>query len=510
MKNCHILVGLIALMTTVWAHDDVVGWAKVESVSKHAVGLLTTVKRQFNYSRPWATPQYKEASGTAFFFDLHNYVELDGNDEGYLLTNYHVVKDAHLVMLQLPGGSKKKVPVVIVGVCPERDLALLRLTPKGLETFYKELNLTTIPALKLGDSDLMIKRGQPVYTLGFPLGQQSLKGTTGVVSGSQMLEDGQTYIQIDAPINPGNSGGPLLDENGLVIAVNTAGIPSAQNIGFGIPINEAKCLFKDLLHKKIVAKPELGIYPNHATDYQAEYLGNPVPSGLYIYFVVPGSIADKAGIQPGDMLYEFNGYTIDEYGDTYGPWSDEKISIKEITARLQEGDNVSFLVWRSGKSLELQAVCEEPPAYARSEKYVVGDCEVLGGATFMDLVKNHYKDLPKNPFLIQYMLPENQNEPVVIVSDVIPGTEIAEVGGIYPGTILKEVNEQPVKTLEDVRQALLLSVKSGSVALKTSNNMFIVFSLKKLLENQQELAQERICPITPVVGKLLKDYMHEN
>lgn len=506
MKNYHILAGFLALIATTVAKDEEVGWAKVELVAKHAVGLLTTVKRQFNYSRPWATPTYKEGRGTAFFFDLENYVDLAGDSEGYLLTNYHVVKDAHLVMLQLPGGSKKKVAVNIIGMCPERDLALLRLTKKGLKTFCKELNLTSVPTLKLGDSDLMIKRGQPIYTLGFPLGQQSLKGTTGVVSGSQMLDNDQVYIQIDAPINPGNSGGPLLDQNGLVIAVNTASVPSAQNIGFGIPINEAKCLFKDLLHKKIVARPELGIYQNHATDYQAEYLGNPVPSGIYVYFVIPGSIADKAGIQPGDMLYEFNGYSIDEYGDTYGPWSDEKISIKELIARLQEGDQVAFLVWRNGEPLTLEAICEEPPVYARSEKFSLGDCEVLGGATFMDFVENHLKDLPQSPFLINYMLPENQNEPVVIVSDVIPGTEIAEVGGIYPGTILKEVNEQPVKTLDDVRKALLKSIKTGSVAFKTSNNKFIVFSLKKLLENQKDLARENICQITPIVRELLKKH----
>ena len=120
--------------------------------------------------------------------------------------------------------------------------------------------LGSIPFLPLGDSDL-IHRSDEVLALGYPLGQQSLKSTTGVISGRE-----QHLIQMSAAINPGNSGGPSLNTKGEVIGINSAGIPAAQNVGYMIPINDLKIVLADLYKVKLLRKPFLGVLFNNATD----------------------------------------------------------------------------------------------------------------------------------------------------------------------------------------------------------------------------------------------------
>src|SRR5262249_26829670 len=154
------------------------------------------------------------------------------------------------------------------------DIALLRVKPAGLELIRSVLG--GVPYMTFGDSD-SIRRSDEVLALGYPLGQQSLKSTTGVISGHE-----QHMIQISAAINPGSSGGPLLNEAGEVIGINAAGITEAQNVGYAIPVNDLKIVLPDLYKTKLLRKPFLGILYNNASEALTEYLGNPQPGGCYI------------------------------------------------------------------------------------------------------------------------------------------------------------------------------------------------------------------------------------
>ena len=195
-----------------------------------------------------------------------------------MITNAHVINQSRTVWIQIPSLGRRIIDIEVIGMTPDRDLALCRVKPDGLEVIRSALG--SVPFLPLGDSD-MVRRSDDVLALGYPLGQQSLKSTTGVVSGRE-----QHMLQISAAINPGSSGGPLLNESGEVVGINSAGVTEAQNVGYAIPVNDLKIVMPDLHKTKLLRKPFLGVLYNNASESLTEYLGNPQPGGCYIVEVV--------------------------------------------------------------------------------------------------------------------------------------------------------------------------------------------------------------------------------
>lgn len=292
-------------------------WKDVEERSINTVAQVLAQRTSFNWLEPYKAPKQKENTGTAFFID----------SEGTLLTNYHVVDHAKSLQVFIPSMGQKPVDADIVGVCPEADVALIKLKPEGVKAVRKVVR--SIPYLKLGDSDSLFPT-EPVLALGYPLGQRYIKSTVGVVAGRDYF-DNKSFMHITAPINPGNSGGPLLNLDGLVVGINSAGVPGAQNIGYIVPICDARILLKDLKQTKLVRKPKLGIKYNATTDEHAELLGNPLPAGVYINSVDPTSQVAKAGLKVGDMLYAINGHVVDSYGDVSVNWqSSSKVTLEEF------------------------------------------------------------------------------------------------------------------------------------------------------------------------------------
>ena len=166
---------------------------------------------------PFRSPYENQSIGSGFFI----------NNEGYILTCSHVVEDAIKLEITIPIFGKKKYSAEIISISPDYDIALLKTNYNNGENF-----------LKLGNSDL-VTQGIKVNAVGYPLGQENLKLTGGVISGSQ-----EHLFQTDAPINPGNSGGPLINDKNEVIAINSQKISAntADNIGYSVPINYYKIL----------------------------------------------------------------------------------------------------------------------------------------------------------------------------------------------------------------------------------------------------------------------------
>ena len=280
-------------------------WRPIQERVVDTVVQIFSQVAEVDLLQPYKTPTQGTASGSGFFI----------NGDGDLITNAHVLDQASAVWIQIPSLGKRILDVEVVGVSPERDIALLRLTPESKEIIVKELE--KIPFLAFGDSDV-VRRSDEVMALGYPLGQQSLKSTTGVVSGHE-----NRWMQTSAPLNPGNSGGPLLNSQGFVVGVNSAGIREAQNVGYAIPGNEVQTILPDLYKVKLLREPFLGIVFNNATDALTNYLGNPAPGGAYVVEVVKGSTLDKAGIQRGDMIYKINNHNLDIFGEMRVPWSED-------------------------------------------------------------------------------------------------------------------------------------------------------------------------------------------
>ncbi len=479
-------------------------WSDLQSKFKNAVLQIFTQSTEFNWLEPYKTPAQKEATGSGFFI----------NDTGDIITNGHVINQAVYVTAQIPSVGKRRFELEVIGVSPERDLALLHMPEKEQAMLKKMLGVSTLPYLTIGDSDA-IRRGDKLMALGFPLGQQGLKSTTGVVSGREHIPMKGYFIQISAAINPGNSGGPSLDSGGRVIGVNSVGIPSAQNVGYIIPSNEV-LLFLDQLgtvkegtKPKLLRRPFLGVFFNRfANDNLRAFLKNPEPGGLYVVDVYKGGPFDKTGIKAGDMLYSIDSYPLDLSGEMTVPWNKEdRISIVDYVARLKLGHTIKLEYYRNGKlhktSLPLELT--DSPIRMMYPGFENVEYEVLGVFVFMPLTLNDVVLISQYvPQLIQYADPKKEVKPALLVTHVMVNSPASKMRSIKAGALLSEINGQEVHTLEEFRAAVLKSAKTGHLTIKTTDNQFGVIPVKELLASEQWLSETNRYPVSEVFKELEK------
>ncbi len=260
------------------------------------------------------------------------------SDNGYIVTNYHVIDGAQTIKVTFYDGSEYEA--TYVGGEESNDVAVLKIDASGLTPVV------------LGDSDTL-NVGETVSTIGNALGTLSFSQTSGAVSGlgrSVTYSDGSiiNMIQTDCTINSGNSGGPLFDSYGRVVGITSAkysGSSSSsgaaiENIGFAIPINDVKNIVTDIMEHGYVIRPSMGITVATITDEYAQYFN--WPYGAYVNSVEEGSCAQAAGLKQGDIITKL--------GDT------EITSVAELTAAKNTyavGDTAQVTVYRSGEYLTL-------------------------------------------------------------------------------------------------------------------------------------------------------------
>jgi len=289
------------------------------------------------------------------------------DDQGTILTNYHVVADA--TNLEVTFSDDTTASASVVGTDPGNDLAIIRVDVSGQK-------LTSAP---LGDSDA-IRVGDPVLAIGDPF---ELEGTLtqGIVSATgRTFSEGQgtrpirNMIQTDAAVNPGNSGGPLIDCRGEVIGINTAlENPTGQDvnvgIAFAVPINTAKRSLSDMEAGNTVSHPWLGIAGQNVTPALASDLNLSVQSGAYVTVVSSGSPAQKAGLQgafSSESQAQRSGSQPQGGGDVIVAVDGHDISsVDELASYLDSqkkvGDTVTLKVNRGGQEMTLDATLAEWP-----------------------------------------------------------------------------------------------------------------------------------------------------
>jgi serine protease Do len=225
------------------------------------------------------------------------------DQNGYILTNNHVIDDAKRLKVTLTDG--RMLNGKVIGKDEITDLAVVKA--EGISTDESDV----LPYAHLGNSD-DLKIGQVVIAIGNPFG---LTGgptvTAGIISSLNrniQFENGMLeLIQTDAAINPGNSGGPLVNTKGEVIAINTAKMPYAHGIGFAVPINIAKSIMNELIQNgRVTNRPWIGIASIKITKQLAHYYQLPVVDGVLIAQVEPYSPADDAGLRKGDIIEEID------------------------------------------------------------------------------------------------------------------------------------------------------------------------------------------------------------
>jgi len=336
--------------------------------------------------------------------------------DGYILTNNHVVEGADQIKVKLSNGNEYQGKVV--GRDPKTDLALLKI--EGVSDLHP---------LNLGNSE-DIKVGNWVVAVGSPFGLEQTV-TAGIVSAKgRVIGSGpyDNFIQTDASINPGNSGGPLINMKGEVVGINTAIVAEGQGIGFAIPINMAKEIAGQLQNKGHVTRGWLGVTIQEVTPDLAKSFGLMEKKGALVAQVSPGSPAEKAGIEQGDIILEFDGKKISEAND-----------LPRIVASTPMGKMIALKLSREGKVME------------RSLK--VGEMDEKGE------VAKASTSQPSLGITVQNITPEIarglglKKSGGVVVTQVESGSP-ADEAGLQTGDVIREVNRKPVKNADDFLQKI--------------------------------------------------------
>ncbi len=278
-------------------------------------------------------PLPRRGLGSGFIFD----------SEGLLLTNDHVIRGAGKIEVTLKGRDKP-YQAEVVGSDYNLDLAVLRIKDPEGEAF---------PVVPLGDSSA-VRVGDWVIAVGNPYGLDHTV-TVGVISatGRPLHIDQRTYtelIQTDAAINPGNSGGPLLDLLGRVIGINTAVDTAKQGIGFAIPIDQVKRVLDELMEEGKIIRPWLGVWIQGLDEHLAQYFKVPDNRGALITDVVPGGPAERAGLQPGDIIRSVGDRQVEKPGD-----------LLEVIRAHRPGDTLVLKTLRGGRQLYISVKLGEKP-----------------------------------------------------------------------------------------------------------------------------------------------------
>jgi serine protease Do len=337
------------------------------------------------------------------------------DQKGYILTSSHVIQGADEIKVTLL--DKRELKGEVIGTDPLTDVAVIKINADRLST------------IKWGDSD-KLRVGETVLAIGSPYG---LTGTVtmGIVSAvgraNVGIADYEDFIQTDAAINPGNSGGALVNVRGELVGINTAIFSTTggyQGIGFAVPSNMAKAVMDSLIKKGKVVRGWFGVTIQTLTPELAKQFNLKEEKGALVGDVVEGSPAEKAGIQRGDVIVEYEGKKIDE------PYQ-----LRNMVANTEPGKEVELKIIRENKTeIKKMTIGELPAEMQKSSKGEYNN--LLQGVTVQDLIPE-----------LQNRLNLPKKLKGVVVSDISEDSPAAMV--LMQGDVIQEINRQKINSVKD-------------------------------------------------------------
>lgn len=356
------------------------------------------------------------------------------SSDGYIITNYHVVKDADEIKVLL--SDKREFAGKVVGSDPKTEISVVKIEAMGL------------PTLKWGDSDAL-EVGEMVLAVGNPFGLNQTV-TMGIVSAvgraNVGIADYEDFIQTDAAINPGNSGGALVNVRGEVIGINTAIFSTSggyQGIGFAIPSNMVKSIMDSLIKKGKVVRGWLGISIQSMTPELAKQFNIKSEKGVLVSDVNENGPAEKAGLKRGDIIVEYDGKN-----------TDEPNQFRNMVANTAPGEEHSLKVLRNDELLVLKVTIGELPSDLKQAQNGIYE-NSLRGIKVQDITPDLAKKLN---------IPGRVKG--VIVADV---EEISPASGVLmQGDIIQEINRKKVGSVKDYQEI-------GAGIKKDDNILLLIF-----------------------------------
>lgn len=381
------------------------------------------LKRQ---QRNGSKPRKVSSLGSGFVID----------PSGIIITNNHVIKDADEIIVTFPNGDK--LDAKVVGRDPEIDVAVLKVKPKK-----------PLKSVELGNSD-KLRVGDWVMAIGNPFG---LGGTVtlGIVSArNRRINSGpyDDFIQTDAAINRGNSGGPLFDMDGKVVGINTAIISptgGSIGIGFAVPTSMASGVIAQLRKFGTTRRGWIGVRIQNVSKEIAESRGLEKPRGALVAGVTEKGPAEAAGLEPADIIIEFNGKPVADVRE-----------LQRVVAQTPIEDEVGIVVWRNGtkKKLRLKVGRREEGLKLMNRNSGKKQKTSEKKRTVLGLTLSVITPVLRKRYKIS-----SKTEGVVITG--IDPTSSAAAKRIRPGTVITEVDQVPVRTPKDVSEQVNSFAKKG-------------------------------------------------
>ena len=344
---------------------------------------------------------------------------------GLILTNAHVVAGASKITVQLR--DRRQFPGKVIGIDKVSDVAVVKIAANNL------------PTVNIGNSN-RLEVGQWVLAIGAPFGLKN-SATAGIVSAKGRMLPHSNYvpfIQTDVPINPGNSGGPLFNMQGQVVGINSQIYSRSggyMGLSFSIPINVAMHVADQLIATGHVRRGELGIYIQPVDQGLADSFGLPEPEGALVSSVNPGSPAQAAGIQPGDVIIALNGQKIENSND-----------LPVRVASLMPGTKVNLTIWRN-----------------HAEKHVIATLGAMGN-NLVAAAGSAARPGGRLGLIVRALTADEQQQDNTHGGVIVQGVSgPAEDAGIEPGDIVLSANGAPVSTPAELASAVAKS--KGHVAL---------------------------------------------
>jgi serine protease Do len=372
------------------------------------------------------------------------------SQDGYILTNNHVVENATKIDVEL--SDRRIVEGHVVGTDPASDLAVVKISSNGL------------PVLPIGDSNAM-RVGDLVLAVGNPLGVGQTV-TMGIVSaqgratgsGDGSYED---VLQTDAPINQGNSGGALVNTAGELVGIHSQiQSPSGGNIGIGfaVPSNMAKNVMEQLVSNGRVHRGRLGVTVQGVSNDLAAGLGLSKTEGAIVSDVTAGGAADKAGLKRGDVIMSYQGQPVIDTN-----------SFRNQIAATKPGSTITLQVMRDGRVNDIKATLEETPAAKDVRGESAGEEHEARGKFGMSIE-------PITPEIAR-QLQLDRDAKGVVIADVDPEGAAASAG-LREGDVIQQINGRPVRSAEEVRSALNAATDRPAVLLVARGNATIFVPLR--------------------------------
>lgn len=421
------------------------------------------------------------------------FIRIEG-EEGYILTNSHVVRNAtHLEIMSILT-SEELFHVEVVGLVPdlEPDIALLKMPEKEVRRYLKIAHLKTLPALKVSFSK-SIMRGDEVKAIGYPMGMDEPNISGGEISN---FISGSDYsierLVTDAAINPGNSGGPAITSGGWVIGINTAMIVPAENIGFITPIYLVDNVLQDILEKGEAQIPRLGATLQKNSEANARYLGMKTMEGVIVTEVFKGSLAEKMGLKTRDVILAINARPIDRHGYVLLEKSYRKKNIYDIIHDTLPSDLISLSIFRNGKRLSLKSKAtswaggefpSKPIITQRGYIYFAGIiiqevCEEVISALTVYVAFERVR---------AYRDYSVQGHNLIVTH--VGGGSMGDEAGVELGDMITRINGQRVQSLQEMQRCLMEKRRTESpmLTLDFSSGAFACFDRENLSEEDLKI-----------------------